>query len=201
MIMKALIFLLTSFLSFNLWAQKDHDQIIRDFLEQRRRMMEEMMKHFNDDFFNNDDFDKMGGEKFFGLSSGSQGVRVERRTEKDGSIVLEIIPESKDVQFEINTDNQNVTIKGKVSNKVDSKSQTGGKSQSVFESSFQQSYSIPYGYKALNPEQKGDSIILKLVPSKDAKKLPQMKSINPAPKKEESEDLIPIDPNPGDITI
>lgn len=205
MLMKTILLITTTIFSLNLFAQKDHDQILRDFLEQRRKMMEQMMKHFDDDFFKMDDdikdFGKLPGNKVMEFSSNDQAVKVERKQNADGSIELHITPKDKNVEFEINTDKDMVTIKGKstFAQKDESKK---GMTSSTIQSSFQQSYGIPSGYKALDPVQQDETIILKLVPKDSSTQIKNFKpGANPTKIQNTEDEKKPLKPVPGDITI
>jgi len=195
-------------LSLNLsfcFAQKNHDEILRDILKQRQQMIEEMMKAFDDDFFKADDsfFDQNMFGQIFEFQSGNEGVKVERLVLEDGSIELHITPKNKNVSFEIETKDKQVIIKGKTIVKEENKDNKG-RSTSTFSSTFQKSYSIPYGYKAQNPVKRGDTIVLKMIPINPnfRKKMytPKRRGIKPQRPKRDPR-YRPLKPAPGDITI
>ena len=58
--MKTIIGFIFVLSSLSVFAQKSHDELIQDFLQQRKQMMEEVMKAFDDDDFFKDDFDDNG---------------------------------------------------------------------------------------------------------------------------------------------
>jgi HSP20 family molecular chaperone IbpA len=167
--------LLVFLFSLNLFAQNSHDEIIQNFLEQRKKMMEEMMRAFGDDDFFSDDFNddklfeslKNHGIGGFGqFKSMGQNVTVEEKMQDDGSIDVIITPKSDNVNLNIETKNNSIIIKSetKVAQEDDSES---GSSKYFSSSSFSRSVSIPDGYQVEDPKQKDKSIIITLRPTKD----------------------------------
>ncbi|MEX1100242.1 MAG: hypothetical protein WEB87_07440, partial [Bacteriovoracaceae bacterium] len=126
--MKAfLIFLVSAFIMNAMtsaaFAQNTHDEIIQRFLEQRKSMMEDIMKAFDDDEFFKDDFFQddlfeslrqhgLGG--FKGFSGIGNNISVEERMEKDGSISVIITPKDKNTDLNIETTDDKITIKSQV---------------------------------------------------------------------------------------
>lgn len=163
--------------SLNAWAQKSHDEILQDFLKQRRAMMEQMMKAFDDDAFFNDDFDddklfdalqKHGIGGFKGFNSSGKNVKVEENVKKDGSIDVLITPLKKNVKLDIQTTSHSIIVKSEMHEEIKNESQSGI-SKSISRRSFSQSVSIPNGYTAQSPVQEGDSIKISLLPMKNSK--------------------------------
>lgn len=172
--MKKLIFLIPLLLAGQSFGQS-HDEILQRFLEQRKRMMEEIMKAFDDDkffqddFFTDDlieDFRNQGLGGFKGFKGAGEHISVEEKMQKDGSIDVVITPKNKDTKLDIETKDDSITIKSEV--RIEEKSAGNGQ-RSNFSSirSFSQTVSIPHGYKAQTPEKKGESIIISLVPDDD----------------------------------
>lgn len=153
-------------------AQNSHDEIIQKFLEQRKRMMEDIMKAFDDDEFFKDDFFKddmfeslrqHGLGAFKGFYGGGNNISVEEKMEKDGSITVTITPKNKDINLDIVTGEDRITIKSET--KVEEESEQGqAKSKSISMRSFTRTVAIPEGYSAKTPKQDGDSIVISLVP-------------------------------------
>jgi HSP20 family molecular chaperone IbpA len=152
-----IVLILSTILS-TAFAQKTHDQILEDFLESRRQMMEKMMKAFDeDDFFKND---------FQTFPKQDASIKIEQITEKDGKQYIVITPQSKDINFDLDVTDSEVKVKGTV--KVEEKN-TDNQSQSFssYNSQFSQIFPIPLDKKALSPKQEGESIKIELVPLKD----------------------------------
>lgn len=158
--MKSLILL--ALFTTSVFAQKDQNSIIRDFLRQRQQMIKEMEKAFDSDVFGNSMDDSINESMSFG--NNNDAVKVERISNEDGTIDLKIIPKSKDINFDIETKNNMVTIKGKSKVEEEKVDEKGNKSTRQFESSFQKSYSIPFGYDAKPATQVGKAVVIKLVP-------------------------------------
>lgn len=177
--LKLITFLIT-FSSFSLMAQDSHDQLIQKFIEQRREMMEQMMKAFDDDdFFNDEDF---GGDKVFDqlkkhgiggfgtFKTTGNNVAVEEKMNDDGSIDVIITPKTENINLDIQTKENSITIKSET--RVEEKNEDQmGSSQVFSSSSFSSSVRIPDGYTAQNPKQVDKSIVITLVPDKENKLL------------------------------
>lgn len=170
--MVKLLAFLMGFIGASAFAQDSHDEIIQKFLEQRKKMMEDIMKAFDDDEFFKDDFFQddlfeslrqhgLGG--FKGFQGGGENVKVEERMEKDGSISVVITPQNENTQLDIVTKDDRITIKSEV--KVEEESSEGqSKSKSISMRSFTRTVAIPQGYKAKSPKKNGRSIVISLVP-------------------------------------
>lgn len=173
--MRKLLALITTllFTATPAFAQNSHDEIIQKFLEQRKRMMEDIMKafeddeFFKDDFFQNDFFDslkKHGLGGFKGFQGGGNNVSVEERMESDGTISVIITPKDENTQLDIVTGEDRITIKSET--KVKEENVQGQSSfNSMSTRSFTKSIAIPQGYSAKSPEKVGKSIKISLVPN------------------------------------
>jgi HSP20 family molecular chaperone IbpA len=177
--------------SFSSYAQKSHDELIQEFLNQRQQMMEEVMKAFDDDSFFDDDFDdksifdqiqKQGFKDFGGLSRTGRNVKVEEKIESDGTINILITPVNENVKLDIETTDSLIKIKSETMDKVENKNQ-GNISKSISRSSYTQSIAIPSGFNAQGPTQTGKTIKISLVPSKASSKVfyPKVKKENKKP--------------------
>src|SRR5690554_3985354 len=161
--MKKLIAILMMLIGTQALAQDSHNEIIQRFLEQRKRMMEDIMKAFDDDeffkddFFDNDIFESLrreGLSAFQGFQGGGKNVSVEERMEKDGSISVVITPQSEDIQLDIETKEDRIVIKSEM--RVEEESVQGqGRSKSISTRSFSQTVAIPQGYEAKKPAKEG----------------------------------------------
>lgn len=170
--MKTVLTLAIALFAAGAAAQDSHDEIIQKFLEQRKRMMEDIMKAFDDDEFFQDDFFQddlfeslrehgLGG--FRGFQGGGKNVKVEERMEKDGSISVVITPQNEDTKLDIVTKDDRITIKSEV--RVEEKNEQGrSRSKSVSVRSFSRTVAIPQGYRAKAPKKEGKSIVISLVP-------------------------------------
>jgi HSP20 family molecular chaperone IbpA len=196
--MKVLFILCTFILSLNVYAQS-REEIIEEFMRERSKMMEEIQKMFQDDFsggdsfFGDSDIDSLFDQRSF--SGGSSDVKVEQKYEEDGSISILITPQSKNVNLDINTKDNMVTIKGETQ-VVQEDEGSGSRSKVISKSSFSKSVSIPSGYKAQNPKQEGKSIKISLLPQDKIKKLMVPKS-----KARKKIDKVPVGKLPGEETI
>jgi len=161
------------------YAQKSHDELIQDFLNQRNNMMEEVMKAFDDDSFFDDDFDnknlfdqikKQEFKGFSGFNTTGKNVKIEEKIERDGTIIILITPANDNVKLDIETTESLIKIKSETIEKVENKN-NGNVSSSSSRSSYNQSISIPRGFKAQAPSQKGKTIRIALIPNKGNAKI------------------------------
>lgn len=199
-----------------LYAQKTHDEILQQFLEQRKRMMEEIMKSFDNNIFDNDDkffkdlndnFDKAFDDDVFkrlrkkgfgsipGFEHSGQSISIEEKVSDDGSILIIIKPKSKDMKLDIQTTDEQIIIKAESVVKEDSEMQQG-KAHTFFQSSTSRSVSIPQGYKALPAEAVEGGLQIRLV-HKDKSYFKQGTGKVPRLKK----DKIPVGKRAGEETI
>lgn len=167
--MNRLILVFIMLFSFNTYAQ---DAVIQQFLEQRKKMMEEIMNAFEDDEFFKDDFSddglfdsirKHGFKGIRGFKSSGNNVKIEERIEKDGSISVVITPNNKNIKLDIKTQNNKIEIKSEVIENIENKNKSGS-SSSYSKSSYTRTISIPNGFTAKDPYQESKSIIISLVP-------------------------------------
>ncbi len=167
----SLIFLFPILFISNAMGQS-HDEILQRFMQQRKRMMEEIMKAFDDDkffqddFFNDDmieDFRSQGLGGFKGFRGAGDHISVEEKMEDDGTISVIITPKDKNTKLDIETKERSITIKSEA--RVEEKNEQG-KQHHNFTSirSFSQTVNIPSGYKAKSPRKEGESIVISLVP-------------------------------------
>ncbi len=165
--MKIILMLVLSLTGLSAFSQgRSHNEILEDFLKQRKQMMEKMMKAFDDDsFFNNDDFSSMNGFKISGSN-----IEITERQLSDGNIEIMITPKKDNINMDIQTQNNRITIKTET--RVEKSTDQGGnvfKSQSMSSSS--RSIAIPEGYQAKSPVGSGKSIKITLVPNEKIKKI------------------------------
>jgi len=152
------------------YAQQSHDEIIQRFIEQRKQMIEEMTKAFDDDAFFSDDFkadqlfDSIQKSGIAGFKSGERNVKVEEKVKDDGSIDVVITPQSENVNLDIETKDNRISIKSEMRVK-EKKESDQGSSQVLSHSSFSRSVSIPDGFTASSPKQVDKSIVITLVPN------------------------------------
>ena len=191
--MRLLIFIFTLILSLNVFAQTNDnaDKVVQQFLEQRKKMMEEIMKAFEeDDFFKGRDLfdDKMfdqirkhGFKGFEGFNAGGNNVQVEEKVEKDGSISVIITPKNKNIKLDIKTTNNHIVIKSEMMADIENKNEQGT-SRSYSRSSYSQTIAIPTGFDAKDPVKKGESIVISLVPKEKGNFKPDNKGRVPVQK-------------------
>jgi HSP20 family molecular chaperone IbpA len=194
--MKKFFFIVLCFFSLSSWAQ-DADEIVQQFLEQRKKMMEQIMKAFDDDDFFKQDFldDKMfesirkqGFEGFKNFKSTGNNIKVEERIEKDGSISVLITPQKKNMKLDIQTTQNQIIIKSEMMESVENENKQGV-SKSYSRSSFTQTVAIPQGFEARDPKKEGESILISLVPNKKGNFKPDNKG------------RVPVQRVPGEETL
>ena len=187
--MKKLFLFLLIFSQFS-FAQT-RDEIIEEFRREREKMMKEIMKMFKDDSFMNDDFFGEDMHPFDNIERlkklRGDNVAIEEKNEKDGSISITITPKNKDINLDISTENNMITIKTetKVKETVD---EEGNTYSSMSSSSSTRSIAIPEGFEAMAPKQVGEGILISLKPTE--KKV-----------KDVYKDRIPLKKKPGEMTI
>lgn len=170
------IILMIFFVSLNsAWAQKSHDELIQEFIQQRQKMMEDMMKAFDDDDFFKDDFGddrifqqlkKHGIGGFGGFKTRGENVSIEEKVKDDGSIDVVITPMNENVNLNIETKDNRITIKSET--RIEEETDNNGSlSKSYSSSSFSRSVGIPAGYRAQDPKQVEKSIVITLIPKKE----------------------------------
>ena len=195
-------FVFLIFAMIPLFAQaQTREELIEQFMKERRQMMEQMMKIFQDDFENDsflgDDFDPFGtfpkGNSFHG---GGKNVKIDEKYEDDGSISIIITPQNKNINMDIQTNENLITIKTEM--RIEEETKEGGNSiKSYSSSSSTRSIPIPQGYKAKSPVASGKTgIKISLVPQGEIKDHIKKKA---KPKK--SPNLRPIGKKPGEETI
>ena len=161
--MPKLILILTLF-SLYAFADDSREEMIKDFLRQRERIMQDMMDSFdNDDFFNGstgfddsiiDKFDK----SFFRNNSLAKEVLIDQKKMPNGDIVVKITPKKKNIKLDIKTDENEITV---ISKKLIEQKDEGQDSHSFMKSSSTstQSIGVPFNYEITGPVKEGESII------------------------------------------
>lgn len=154
------------------------EEMLNKFIEAQRKMMEEVMKEFqNDDMMFDNFFDseklrdkiRKGEFKSFGDFGGFRGIggdfEINQINRDDGTMEIRIKPKSKDVNLDIKTEDGVITIKSEKKVEEDTTGQQGS-STSISMSSYSRSISIPFGYKAKDPVADGEEVVIALVPEK-----------------------------------
>lgn len=188
--------------SFHSFAQT-REELIEEFQRERAKMMQEIMKMFQDDFSGADsffdDFDDMDMDTLFNnrsFTGGGANVSVEQKYEDDGSMTILITPKNENVSLDIQTTDNMITIKSET--RVEQTDEQGtNRTKSYSRSSFTKSIGIPTGYVAQKPVPEGKSIKIVLSPKDQMKKIVVPKSTKkekPKPKQEK----IPIGKRPGE---
>lgn len=200
--MKKIFFIILLLFSVTFMAQalaQNADEVIEQFLQQRKKMMEQIMKAFDDDDFFKDEFfddsDKMfdqlkkqGLGGFHGFNSTGHNVKIEEKVQKDGTISVMITPQNKNLKVDIKTTDNQIVIRSEMLSEVENQNKQGT-SKSYSKSSSTQTIQIPYGYHAKTPKKQGESIVISLVPKEKSHFKPDSKG------------RIPIQKSPGDETI
>lgn len=170
---KLILVLMLGLLGMNSYAQNNsartHEELLEEFMQQRREMMKSMMDMMNeafeeDDFFRMDD--SFGRPQ--GLKGSGQNVSVEEKYEDDGSITILIKPESDNVNLDIQTRDNRITIKSEI--RQETKGDENGNSFSSYSmSSSTKSIGIPEGYTAKGPEAFEGAVKISLIPNAKVK--------------------------------
>lgn len=192
--MKILLSLICSFFILQSYAQQpdNADKVVQKFLEQRKKMMEEIMKAFDeDDFFKrgSDAFDdkmfdqirKHGFRGFQGFNSNGNNVKVEEKVEKNGNISVIITPKNKNIKLDIQTTKDQIIIKSKTMSDIKNEKKQGT-TRSYSQSSYSQTIRIPSGFEAQSPNAKDKSVIITLIPKAKSKFKPDSKGRVPVQK-------------------
>ncbi len=204
--MKLLSVLLLVF-PLTLFAQT-RDELIKQFMEERKQMMQQMMKIFQDDFsddsFFDDSFDMSGslgaGKKF---QTQGENVELKENYNDDGSIDILILPKNKNMTLNINTKNNTISIDAEM--KVEEKTEKEGQVYTTYSTSkFSRQIGVPQGYNVKEPEAIDQGYKISLIPTGDAKKYiinPSKSKPESTQKAAESKDLKPIKQAPGEEAI
>lgn len=161
---------------------QDHDQLTKQqiwdqFRQDRRAVMQQVLKLFNDDF-EDDDFYK-----------GDQSVEVLEELQDNGDIHIKIIPKSKNIQLDIQSSGNSITIKSDT--KVEEETKKGNsRFQSFSSHSFQRSIGIPSGYKIASSKQIDKGWLFVLVADQKFKKTLPKKSRRIPVDKKDGEEII-----------
>lgn len=148
---------------------RTQEELLEEFMRQRREMMKSMMDMMNE-AFEEDDFFRM--DDSFGMPQSLKGtgenVSVEEKYEDDGSITILIKPQSKNVNLDIKTQDNRITISSEIRQETTG-DENGSSFSSYSMSSSTKSIGIPEGYQAKNPEAIEGAIKISLVPNKKIK--------------------------------
>ena len=172
-----LFFMLGMTQAFAQNTPRTQEELLEEFMQQRREMMKSMMDMMNeafdeDDFFQMDD--SFGRPQ--GLRGSGQNVSVEEKYEDDGSISILIKPQSDNVNLDIQTKDNRITIKSEIRQETKRDEASGSSFSSYSMSSSTKSIGIPEGYTAKSPEAVEGAIKISLVPND------KVKDISPAKK-------------------
>lgn len=177
--------------SFPVFAQNSHSEILERFLSQRKKMMEEIMKAFNDDDFFKDDFfkseDLFDSFQFKGFQGAGDNIKIEEEMGPDGTINVFITPQKENQSLNIETRGGMIVIRGE--NIVEEKIEGTNNSASVFRSKFTKSVTIPDGYEALEPVKDGNRLKIALKPHKQNPLRPDSDGRIPVPKRQGEETI------------
>ncbi len=205
--MKIFALCFSLFISLNIFAQT-REELLEEFMKERDKMMRDIMKMFQDDFNNdsffNDDMDPFSGFEHFKGRSG--GVEIEEKYEKDGSLSIIITPLNENMDLDIKTNDEQITISYKVREEKETKK--GDQSFKSFSSSSStRVIPIPQGYKAKSPEAYGEKgIKISLIPTDKTKSImsskPSSKSkLKKSKSQDKPVDKKPIGKRPGEDTL
>ena len=159
----------------SLFAQSNsQDDMMKEFIKSRQRMMNEMIKAFDEESFTSDymseDFLKdILGYKFnenFGESESMVGIKQVQKT--DGSVDLFLKPRDQSVSMDIDTQESVIIIKAVQKSEVknESKKQVTRK---ISRGEYSQSITIPFGFTASSPKVVDGRVKITLTPNKKNK--------------------------------
>jgi HSP20 family molecular chaperone IbpA len=151
-----LVFSLLTFFSINVYSQGQAQDMMDRFMEHRRRMMEEMEKMFEDDFFKDDFFsgpDAIIGD--MGMKSRSN-IEITEEHKENGDYIVYVKPLDKNIKLDIKTEKNLITISGEQVSDQEITGETS--SRSFMKSSFSRSIMVPQGYTVTGPTQEGERI-------------------------------------------
>lgn len=176
---------------------QSREELRKQLREERRQMMRKMIQMFNDDFSNDpffdDDSDPFGGSHF---STRGRNVEISEKLQDNGDIHINIKPTKKNIQLDIQTTEEAITIKSELKVEEESKDEGGSRFKSFSSSSFSQTIGIPRGYKVKSstPGKEGILIIL----SADSK---MRKIVQPKKSKKYMPKKVPLGPRQGEDYI
>lgn len=188
-----IFFLMTQ---FSLAFSQTKEDLVKKFMQERRKMMEQMINMFQDDFsggdnFFSDDFDPFDSLKSF--KGEGENIKIEEKYEKDGSISLVITPLKENITFDIKTEGRFITIKSESRQSTDTQDENG-KVKSLSSRSFSRSISIPQGYNARAPVAEGKGLKISLIPTEKTKNIINLKQ-------KIDDKKIPLGKQPGEQVI
>jgi HSP20 family molecular chaperone IbpA len=195
--MKGPLIILLSLLSLSAFGQT-REEILQEFMKERKQMMQQMIQMFQDDFGGDDilsdKMDPFGSNKSF--KGAGSSVEIEEKYETDGSISIIITPKKENMALDIQTKDGMITIKSEMN--VEEENKKGSNSfKSFSRSSFSRSIGIPQGYSAKSPTASGKGIKISLIPSAKVKKI-----LSPKKKPQNSNSgLVPIKKKSGEDTL
>jgi HSP20 family molecular chaperone IbpA len=148
------------------FAQND-DEVIRQFREQRKRMMKQIQDMMGDDFFDDGmDSDFFGPNSIFGdVKRSPDAIKVEETYDEDGNYVVFIMPTDPSTKLDIKTTDKMISISGQQM-RDDEVTQNGNTSRSRVQSQFSRTIMVPNGYTVKGPEQVGKKLKFTMIPKK-----------------------------------
>lgn len=180
------LLILSFLISSTLFAQT-REELIEEYRREHLKMMQEIVKMFNEDAVVGDDFfgdiDPFTNIERLRAARG-ENVTIEEKQLENGFIEITIIPKDKNTALDISTDNGMLTVKSE--QRVEEE-QEGSKSMSM--SSFTRTISIPSGYSASAPEAVDKGVKITLKPNTELKE------------QRKKRDKFPVKKNPDEITI
>ena len=160
----AKLVLFLTLLNLYAFADDSREEMIKDFLKQREKIMQDMMDSFdNDDFFKgttgfDDSIINKFDKSFFRNNSLAKDVAIDQKKMPNGDIVVKITPKKKNIKLDIQTDENKITVTSKrLIEQKDEQQDTRSFMKSSSTST--QSIGVPFDYKITGPVKEGESII------------------------------------------
>ena len=197
--MKGLFVLSLMLLCQLTWSQSRED-LLKQFHEQRKEMLNQIQKMFHDSFmddpFFNDDFDPFGGLKQMRSAQGDN-VKISEEYKENGEIHIKVMPQSKSVKLEIETDDNSIVIKSETKVEEETKEE-GSAFKSYSSSSYRRSIPVPNGYKVKESKQIKEGWLFVLASDGSIPKIAPRKKIG---KPKPGSDKTPLGPQEGETII
>ncbi len=193
------ILLMVLFFIPSITFAQSRDEMLKMFKEQRKQMIQQMMKLFQDDFssdsFIDDDFDPFSGlGQMNSFNQDGESIEIKEEYKKDGTIEYTVIPKDKNMTVDIQTTDDSISIKTETKiEQVDE--ENGNQVKSYSSKSLSRIINAPEGYKVRKPENTSDGVKITLVPTGKVQK------IISKPKDQQDKKLIPIGKRAGEETI
>lgn len=180
--------------SINTIAQT-REEILQQFMEERKIMMEQMIEMFQNDFESDSFFqsDVPDSLNSFGGKTLGNNFQIEEKEERDGSISIIITPQTENMSLDIQTKDNSIIITSEM--KVEESNEQGEQRfKSFSKSSSSKVVNIPKGFTAKAPIVEGKGFKISLIPSSKVDSTSKKKYFK-------KKGMVPIGKMPGEDTL